>query len=136
MVLLAVVMTASCASPRQGASPVPARAASAARAGAVTHVVVCWLNDPNDAQAARKLVDSSLAFWEIPGVIRVQAGPRYRAPASRPIDDTSFDVAVVMTFDSPEALRAYQASEPHERSVREVLRPLTRRVVVYDFVDR
>ena len=100
----------------------------------IEHVVVCWLKEPNNPDAVDAVVSASLGFRDIPGVQRVVAGPRYRAATTRPIDETTFDVAVVMTFESEAALRAYQAHPKHEQAVREVLRPLSSRIVIYDFV--
>ena len=96
------------------------------------HVVVCWLKDPADPKAAQQLIDQSVQFRQVPGVVRVFAGKQHSVATTRPIDDTSFDVLVVMTFESAQALKDYQASSDHQNAVKKVLLPLTRKVVVYD----
>ena len=96
----------------------------------VVHVVVCWLKDPG---GERELINVSREFRTLPGVIRVQTGRPI--PSDRPVVDDSFDVAIVMTFRDEAALRAYEASDQHQRAVRETLQPLVKRFVVYDLED-
>jgi uncharacterized protein (DUF1330 family) len=96
------------------------------------HVVICWLKDPGDAKEADQLIAASNDFRKLKGVVRVFAGRQHSVATTRPIDDGSFDVMVVMSFESPEALRDYQASKEHQDAVKKVLQPLTRKVVVYD----
>ncbi len=103
--------------------------------GYVYHVVICWLKDPSDANAREKLIAASRSLADLPGVVRVQAGARLPRPTSRPIDDTTFDVAVVITFENAQALEVYQVNPKHIKLQKEVLAPLTQRVIVYDATD-
>jgi hypothetical protein len=100
----------------------------------VLHVVICWLNDPADPEARRRVIEASRAFERIPGVRRVSAGEPL--PSARPLVDDSFDVGILMEFESRQALAAYLRHPEHVRATREVLRPLTARIVVYDIVPR
>jgi hypothetical protein len=104
--------------------------------GTVAHVVVCWLKEPGSNSQTQRLIDASHDLRKIPGVRYVFAGRRtpVNEPA-RPIDDTTFDVLVVMKFDTVQALKAYQSSAEHTETVRSVLQPLTSKVVVYDAID-
>ena len=101
----------------------------------MVHVVVCWLKTPGDENARQKLIDASHDFvGRIPGLIRVDAG---RVLAStRPSVDSSYDVAIVMTFVDEAALISYGKSPEHQQAVRDVLRPLVDHYVVYDFTDK
>ena len=100
--------------------------------GTVEHVVVCWLKTPGDAPARQRIIDESNAFvGVIPGLLHVSAGTTL--PSTRPTVDSSFDVAVVMTFRDEAALRAYNEHPKHKKAVDEVLRPLVARLVIYDF---
>lgn len=123
---LIVSMVAAC-SPQH-------RTRSASLPAPVTHIVVCWLKTPGSMEQARQVIETSKSFADLPGVRSVRVGERLRLPTTRPIDETSFDIALVMTFDSPEALRDYQLHPNHEAAVREVLRPMTRRILIYDFL--
>lgn len=99
----------------------------------VHHIVICWLKDPGDAAARQQLIEVSNSFQTFQGVVGVSAGPVLHS--ERGIVDSSFDVAIIMTFESREALDAYLAHPRHRQASQEVLRPLTSRVVVYDFID-
>jgi hypothetical protein len=121
--LLVVTLVPACA------SVAPATAAGEQ----VHHIVICWLKDPGNAGARQQLIEVSKSFQTLPGVVRVSAGPVL--PGDRGIVDSSFDVAIVMSFESREALYAYLDHPRHRQATQEVLRPLTSRVIVYDFID-
>lgn len=102
--------------------------------GAVKHVVLVWLKEPGNEQIRRQLIETSKSFEEIPGVVDVSAGTPLGS--ERPVVDDSFDVAVIITFQSIEAMQNYETHPIHTKAVEEVLRPVTDRMVVYDFEDR
>jgi hypothetical protein len=97
----------------------------------VTHVVLCWLKRPGDEQQRKQLMETSHSFEKIPGVSLIAAGTAI--PSTRPVVDSSFDVAIVMMFEDEAALRAYDAHPIHRQAVQESLRPLTQRIQIYDF---
>ncbi len=99
----------------------------------VQHVVVCWLKQPGDAAARRRIIEASQAFAAIPGVLEVSAGEPIES--DRPIVDDSFDVAITIEFASQAALDAYLAHPDHRRANAEILAPLVKKVVVYDFQE-
>jgi len=99
--------------------------------GAVTHIVVCWLKTPGDSAARDKIIESSGALRDIPGVLSVSAGRML--PSTRPVVDSTYDVALVLVFRDEAALQAYDAHPIHQAMVRDVVRPLVSRFVVYDF---
>ncbi len=104
------------------------------RTGSITHVVLVWLKTPGDESARQQLIETSNAFRDVPGMISVSAGTSL--PSSRPVVDSSFDVAVVMTFRDEASLRAYESSPRHQEALAKTLKPLTVKQVVYDFVQR
>src|SRR5207248_8021170 len=96
-----------------------------ARAGNATiqHVVVCWLKHHGDAGERQRLIDASNDFQgKIPGLVRVSAGSVL--PSTRPAVDSSFDVAIVMTFKDETSLKNYGKHPVHQQAVKDVLRPL------------
>ena len=123
-VALVMLAAGSCQS---GSKPV---ASAGPQAAAVTHVVLCWLKSPGDEAGRARILEASRTFTSIPGVVSVTGGRPL--PSTRPVVDSSFDVAVVMTFEDEAALRAYDAHPTHKRAVEEVLRPLVGRLVIYD----
>ena len=79
-----------------------------------------------------KVIAASYGFTAIPGVLSVSAGPS--VPSPRAVVDSSYDVGVVITVRDRAALAAYLEHPTHKHAVQEVLGPLARQIVVYDFV--
>ena len=100
----------------------------------VTHVVVCWLKTPGDANARQQLIADSKSFTRIPGIVDVSAGAAL--PSTRPSVDSSFDVAIVMKFKDEAALASYAQHPVHLAAVERTLRPLVARYIVYDYFER
>lgn len=118
--LASVVLCSSCATIQRPAH------------GSVDHVVLVWLKKPGnetDKQALRSAGDELRA---IPGVRFINHGTAL--PSDRPVVDDSFDVGFVMGFDSAKDLQAYESHPLHQKKVKEVLGPLSRKIVVYDIV--
>jgi hypothetical protein len=98
------------------------------------HVVILWLKRPGNTEDRQTLIDTSRSFvGKIPGLISVSCGPVH--PSTRPVVDSSYDVGLVMLFDSEQALLTYPASPVHQRAVKEVITPLVDHFTVYDFPD-
>jgi len=103
------------------------------KSGRVQHVVVCWLNEPGNEAARRSIIEASKSFAEIPGVLSVSAGRVL--PSERPIVDSSFDVAIVVTLRDAAVMPAYLNHPTHQRAAKEVLQPVVRKTLVYDFAE-
>jgi hypothetical protein len=91
--------------------------------------VVEETRNETDKQALRSAGDELRA---IPGVRFIDHGTAL--PSDRPVVDDSFDVGFVMGFDSETDLQAYEAHPLHQKKVKEVLGPLSRKILVYDIV--
>ncbi|MCE2485360.1 MAG: Dabb family protein [Desulfurellaceae bacterium] len=98
----------------------------------VQHLVIVWLKEPASAEARQKVIATSYGFAEIPGVLRVSAGPSLAS--ARDVVDSSYDVGVVITVRDQAALNAYLEHPKHKQAVQEVLGPLAQKIIVYDFV--
>jgi hypothetical protein len=99
----------------------------------VHHVVVCWLNKPGNKEARQKVIEVSRGFSAIPGVIDVRAGRVIHS--EREIVDSSFDVAIYLSFENEQKLFEYLNHPIHKKAVEETLKPLVRKVIVYDFIE-
>lgn len=55
--------------------------------------------------------------------------------SDRPVVDSTFDLAILITFDSEKALQDYLDHPDHKAAVKDTLQPLVKRILVYDFVD-
>ncbi len=53
--------------------------------------------------------------------------------SERPIVDSSFDVALVISFTDKAALDSYLTHPLHVQLVEQTLKPLVERILVYDF---
>jgi hypothetical protein len=120
-VSLAGFTLVSCAS----ISPAP-------KSGGVDHVVLVWLKRPGNATDRQALRQAAEDLKAIPQVKSVSHGTALAS--ERPIVDDSFDVGFVMRFDSPADLHTYETHPQHVAKVNQVLRPLTKKIVVYDIV--
>jgi hypothetical protein len=114
-----------------GCASAPDDTAQASAEKGTTHVVICWLKEPGNADARRQLVERSKTFTQIPGIKSVSVGPPL--PSTRPGVDSSFDIGIVMHFESEQALRDYDHNPIHQQAVKEVLQPLVKKLVIYDF---
>jgi hypothetical protein len=110
---------------------IPALHADDAAASRISHVVLCWLKDPGNQDHRQQIIDVSKSFSEIPSVRSVHVGTALSS--DRAIVDDSFDVAIYLTFDSKENLQAYLGHPKHVAAKENVLMPLVKKVVVYDF---
>ena len=106
-----------------------ANAVQAEASDRIKHVVFCWLAQPTAENRAR-VISTSKELATIPGVVDLVAGTAL--PGGRDIVDASFDVGVVLTFRNKQDMENYLGSEAHMSRVREVLRPLCERILVYD----
>ena len=101
--------------------------------GSVQHVVLCWLKSPGDETTQRNLIDASYAFKSIPGVVEVYAGNAL--PSDRDVVDDSFDVGIIIVLESRQALKNYAVHPTHTSAVKELLGPVTKRLLIYDIVE-
>jgi len=123
--MLVLVMVSGCASNRAAFSAAPEPE------NGISHVIVCWLKEPGNADACRQLIERSKSFTRIPGIRSIGVGRSL--PSTRPVVDSSFDVALVIHFESEQALRDYDQNPIHVQAVKEVLQPLVKKFVIYDF---
>jgi hypothetical protein len=119
VIALLLFMTAGCA------SMMPSRG------GEIDHVVIIWLKDRGNAQQQQQMIDRSKTFTQIPGVLQVSVGASL--PSTRPVVDSSYDVALVMRFANEQALHEYDQHPIHKKAVQELLAPLAAKFVIYDF---
>lgn len=100
--------------------------------GSVDHVVLFWLNRSGNQQDRKKLHAAEQQLRTIPGVVSIRHGSPLAS--ERPIVDDSFDVAYIITFDSVSSLRAYDIHPTHTQLVSRLVKPLCRKVLVYDVI--
>jgi hypothetical protein len=96
----------------------------------IEHVVIIWLNEPGNPAHRTRVLEESRVLASIPGVLALKPG---RVVASeRTIVDSSFDVGLIVSLEDQAALDDYLVHPLHVRLVNETLRPLVKRIQVYD----
>ena len=100
----------------------------------INHVVFCWLKEPGNAVKRAQIVQVSKDFKNIPGVLEVRAGEVITS--SRDIVEDSYDVAIYLTFHTEADLDAYIKHPDHVAAVKSILKPFTKKVLVYDFIEK
>lgn len=97
----------------------------------VSHVIVVWLKEPGDAQMREKFITASRALENLPGVISRHVSAVI--PSTRPKVDSSFDVAVTVTFENADTLKKYMQDPRHKLMLDKQLKPIVDKVVIYNF---
>ena len=100
----------------------------------VSHVVLCYLKNKGNDADRRKILEATRSLREIPGVYDIEVG--HVLPSSRPVVVSDYDVGIIVFFRDQAAMEAYLTHPKHQQAVKEVLEPLTSKIVVYDFVNQ
>lgn len=100
----------------------------------IQHAVVFWLKDHGNANDQKRLIQTAKDLARIPGVVGVKVGTVL--PSERPVVDSTYDVAMVFSFVSKQALVNYEANPIHTKAVEEIIKPMVSKIIVYDFVER
>jgi hypothetical protein len=114
--LLVALLLTGCATPRPAG---------------IEHAVFIWLQRPGNAKDRAQILRATEDLRRTTGLIRsVKTGTP--VPSQRPVVDDSFDLALLMHFDTREKLEAFETHPAHREAREKTLRPLSRRVVIYD----
>jgi len=106
------------------------QSAAAASNQAIEHIVIIWLKQPGLTDAQDTIIKASQALKTIPGVMALKSGKA--VPSQREIVDSSFDVALIVSFADQAALDAYLTHPLHLQLLEETIKPLVDRFRVYD----
>ncbi|PWK74216.1 stress responsive alpha/beta barrel protein [Mucilaginibacter oryzae] len=94
------------------------------------HHVHFWLNNKADKD---QLIAGLNTLIPIPHIRHIHIG--VPADTNRDVIDRSYDVSLLILFDSPEAQEAYQVDPTHVIFAEEYAKPLCSKVVVVDSVN-
>ncbi len=101
--------------------------------GKLEHVVCIWLKDAGNAAVRQNLMLAAQQLKKIPEVEAIRCGTPLAG--TRPMADSSYDVALIVTFKNEKAMEAYLAHPLHQNAVKEILMPIMQKMVIYDFID-
>ena len=111
--------------------PQPSTGDNAGKSIMFSHVVIFW-TDPANPRAADELVAGAIKYLKpIPSVLQFHVGKM--VPSHRPVVDQSYQVALNLTFPDKKTQDDYQAHPSHIEFVEKVLKPVGKKVLVYDF---
>ena len=96
----------------------------------IVHNVHFWLNNPADRQ---KLIDGLKTLESITFFKAIHIG----VPANTHPDATNklYDVSLLLLFDTPEALKAYEVHQTHQSFINNTAKPLCSKVVISDSIN-
>lgn len=100
---------------------------------ALHHVVLCWLKDPGNIENRKRIVNATKSFRKIPGVLEARAGQVI--PSDRSIVDDTYDVGILVIVADAESLTEYLQHPIHQQIKKDILVPLVREILVYDFQE-
>ena len=99
--------------------------------GKVEHIVLVWLKRPGNAADRATVIATAKKFQaEISQIQHLSVGTP--VGSERPIVDDSFDVGLVMRFNSKADMGTYEKHPVHVNAVKQTLLPLAKKLLVYD----
>ena len=99
----------------------------------VTHVVMVWLKQPGNEKQRNAFVKASKKLNNLPGIISRHVG--VVKSSDRAVVDDTFDVAITVTMENQAALDAYLNNPKQKKILKNEIKPLINRAVVYDFMS-
>lgn len=97
----------------------------------IYHVVICWLKEPQNQEHKNKLIETTKQLKSIEGIESIEIGNMI--PSPRKVVDSSYDMGIIFRFKSKEDMKKYGSNPKHKKALKEVLLPLTSKVIIYDF---
>ncbi|HEX7027333.1 MAG TPA: Dabb family protein [Gammaproteobacteria bacterium] len=97
----------------------------------VNHVVLVWFNRSVDESYIHQVAVASQQLEQISGVITISAG--LPIESERPVVDDSFDLGLIIRFDSVDKMRSYVSDPIHKKFVEDYLQGKLDKLLVYDF---
>jgi hypothetical protein len=97
----------------------------------LSHIVIFWTDPGLPAAADDLIAGANKHLRGIPGATHFHAGKM--SPSVRPVVDQSYQVALNIIFPDKKAEQEYQAHPQHLEFIAKYLKPLVKKVVVYDF---
>ncbi len=101
--------------------------------GRVNHLILIWLKDAGNPEQRQQIIEATRTLKQLPGIISVRVG--HVMPSDRKVVDDSFDIGVHMLFADRQSMEHYTSNPEHLRIVKQLIMPLTERLLIYDFEE-
>ena len=100
--------------------------------GRVQHVVMVWFKEGVSKKQVEEVIAASYALKkQIPLIRDIHVGRPI--PSERKIVDDSFDIGLIMEFESKQDLKSYVTHPEHKHFVEQYVKGKVERLQVYDF---
>ena len=99
----------------------------------IVHIVLVWLKEPNNEQHIRRIIEIVHQLKEIEEIEELRVGKSI--PSKRKIVDDSYDIGLYMIFKNEESMHRYLVHPKHKHAVKTIIKPLTRKIRVHDFLS-
>jgi len=96
-----------------------------------SHIVIFWTDPAHPTAAGQLAAGAEKLLRPIPGVQQFHVGRM--VGSHRPVVDQSYSVALNLVFSSQKAQDDYQVHANHVEFVEKFVKPLVKKLVVYDF---
>ncbi len=131
---IAILATALAAASLLAGCGTSARSTKQAAAGKFYHVGLIWLKEPGNPEHRQRIVDAAHTFArEIPEVEFLSVGKPL--PSTSSLNDSSFDICLVMRVENRAALDRYAKHPVHQKAAKEVFLPLSQKILFHDFTS-
>lgn len=99
--------------------------------GQIEHLVFVWFKRPGSKMDRTAFLRATEKLRKATGLIESvrYGGP---VPSRRAVVDDTFDIALLMRFKDRRSLDKFEKNPLHEQAIRDVLRPLASKVLIYD----
>lgn len=96
-----------------------------------SHIVIFWTDPAKPDAPAQFIAAGEKLLRPIPGVLQFHLGRM--VPSPRPVVEQSYQVALNLVFPDKVAQDAYQTHPNHVEFVEKYVKPLCKKILVYDF---
>src|SRR5271168_713027 len=96
-----------------------------------SHVVIFWTDSAHPGAVDELIAGAHKYLQPIPGILHFQIGKM--VGSERPVVDQTYQVALNTVFSSKQAQDDYQVHPLHLEFVAKCVKPLVKKITVYDF---
>lgn len=97
----------------------------------INHIVLVWFDETVDDRYIHEVAIATQQLKRIPGILEIRTGRPIGS--ERPVVDDSFDLGVVVRFDTVEKMQSYVDDPVHKKFVENYLQGKIKKLIVYDF---
>lgn len=99
----------------------------------INHIVLLWQKKPLDNSRTKALVVALKKLEEIEVVKKITVGEVIKS--NRKIVDDSYNIALLVIFNSQKDMDIYIDHPLHKKIVSEEINPYVQKILVYDFLE-